>query len=135
MAVLYRSGRQHGTSTAQKGQVTSELLPCAARTARRRREDQGKGCGQHDEEFSIGIEEVEEVTRLSSNSTNARTNEITIQVLRRTWLQPSNFPRRRTGARLQNLLEMDDGSLQQDQCGFKLTELLAGSENACPRHR
>ena len=36
-------------------------------------------------------------------------------------------------ARLQNILEMDDRSLQQNRRGFKFEELLAGSENACPR--
>ncbi len=73
---MYRSGRQHKTSTAQKGQVISKLLPWAARTTRRRREDQAKGFQQHDEGPSIDIEEVKEITRLSSNSTIAIINEI-----------------------------------------------------------
>jgi len=47
------------------------------RTTRYRREDQTKGFQQHDEELGIDIEEVGEVTRLSSNSTIVVTNKIT----------------------------------------------------------
>ncbi len=50
-------------------------LPWATRTTRRKREDQAKGFRQYDEGSSIDIEEVEGVTRLSSNSAIVVINE------------------------------------------------------------
>ncbi len=120
-----------GRARRKKARLPPSFNLTQRASARRRREDQGKGCGQRDEESSIGIKEVEEVTRHSSKFAIAITNENSFQVCG----ELGYNPQRRTGARLQNILEMDDGSLQQNQCGFESTELLAGSENACPRHR